>query len=173
MLYPERETITQHARKLFQEGAPIDSTMVRPVILESWIRSRDEFGVPFNEPTKTVISREEIKKRQEERKMLCDIAVPIMESLHDFTTGSGFLSVLADEDAILLNVLGDAEIKQRAAEENLMVEGSLRGERQVGTNGIGTSLQIGRPLQVFAGEHYYPLDPKWICSGAPIFNSAG
>lgn len=173
MLYAKQEAKTYQARELFQQGRRIKPGLVRPVILESWIRSRDEFGVPFNMPTKTVISKAEIKKRQQERRKLCDIAVPIMESLYDFTTGSGFLSTLADEDAILLKILGDDEIRFKVAEENLMMEGSRRNERQVGTNAIGTALEIGRPVQVFAGEHYYPLDPKWICSGAPIFNSSG
>ena len=171
MLLAEQEARTCQARELFRQGLPIAADMVRQTILASWFRSRYEFGVPFDNPTKTVIPKAELKKRQQERQMLCDIAVPIMESLHDFTTGSGFLSTLADEEAVLLKILGDEEIKKRAAADNMMMEGSLRNERHVGTNGIGTALECGIPVQVFAAEHYYPLDPKWICSGAPIFNA--
>ncbi|MDL2226222.1 sigma 54-interacting transcriptional regulator [Deltaproteobacteria bacterium OttesenSCG-928-M10] len=160
------------AREQFQKGRPVDPDLVRPVILESWRRSY-EYGLPFDKATKTVIPPEEVQRRVAERQDLCNVAWPVMEELHDFTTGSGFILTLTDEEGYVLKILGDDEIASWAAEENNMVEGCNRCERQVGTNGIGTALAIGKPIQVFAGEHYYPLSAKWICSGAPIFDSQG
>jgi len=160
------------AREQFQKGRPVSPGLVRPVILESWQRSY-EYGLPFDKAAKTIIPHEEVQKRVAERPDLCNVAWPIMEELHDFTIGSGFILTLTDEEGYVLKILGDDEITDWAAEENKMVEGCNRCERQVGTNGIGTTLAIGKPLQVFAGEHYYTLSEKWICSGAPIFDSQG
>lgn len=160
------------AREQFQKGLPVDPDLVRPVILESWQRSY-EYGLPFDRATKSVIPPEEVQRRVAERQALCNVAWPVMEELYDFTTGSGFILTLTDEEGYVLKILGDDEIADWAAEENNMIEGCNRCERQVGTNGIGTALAIGKPIQVFAGEHYYPLSAKWICSGAPIFDSQG
>lgn len=41
-------------------------------------------------------------------------------------------------------------------------------EDLVGTNGIGTSLQEGRPVQIFATEHFCVGWQDWTCSAAPI-----
>ena len=161
----------QLAREQFRQGNPVDENYIRPVILESWHRS-EAFGVAFDNADKTIISSKALAKRIKERQTLYDLAIPFIECLYDFTTGSGFLSILADEEGYVLKTLGDAEISQ-LAEENALVEGCNRSERRLGTNGIGTPLETGRPIQVFAEEHYFNLHHNWVCSGAPIFDPQG
>jgi transcriptional regulator with PAS, ATPase and Fis domain len=142
------------------------------VILESWIRSRN-YGLPFGgRLIKPPLQAGELQE-QRRRLPLLEVAEPIMAELQKFTTGSGFISALADEEGCVVKLVGDKEMLRRAAEENHMLEGANRGERLVGTNGIGTALALGAPLEVFAGEHYYPLNARWVCSAAPIKDGQG
>jgi transcriptional regulator with PAS, ATPase and Fis domain len=162
----------QLARNLFSQGRSLPPGLVRPVILESWRRCQT-YGLSFNRHSHQLLSPEELRRRLELRRTLCEVAEPIMDELHQFTTGSGFVSTLTEEEGYVLKIMGDDEIVRMVAEDNHMVEGCNRSEQVVGTNGIGTTLATGHPLQVFAGEHYYPLNAMWICSGAPIVDARG
>jgi transcriptional regulator with PAS, ATPase and Fis domain len=161
----------REAREQFRRGLSVDESCVRREILESWRRSR-AYGLDFDKGDKRLIPPEELRGRIEERRVLYDLAVPVMEQLYDFTTGSGFLSSLSDEEGYLLKTIGDEEI-MAAALRNKFQEGCNRNERRLGTNGIGTALVTGRPIQVFAEEHYYELHQQWVCSGAPISDHEG
>ncbi len=171
MVYEHVRSRILEARKAFCAGRPVPEGSVRREILESWQRSRD-YGLSFDAADKTVLSPEDLGRRIAERRRLYEIAIPFMERLHDFTTGSGFLSILADEEGYVLKTMGDAEIS-RQARENLLIDGCNRSEKRLGTNGIGTALAVGGPIQVFAEEHYYKLHTQWVCSGAPIFDPEG
>lgn len=159
------------AKNRFLHNLPLPDGTVRPEILASWQRSRD-FGVQPGNADKTVLSPDELQARIATRQPFYDTAVPLMESLHEFTTGSGFLTSLADEEGYVLRQLGDPDIAALAA-KNALVEGCNRSERRIGTNAIGTPLETGRPIQVFGSEHYYDPHVTWVCSGAPIFDAHG
>jgi transcriptional regulator of acetoin/glycerol metabolism len=47
------------------------------------------------------------------------------------------------------------------------------GEKYIGTNGMGTALYEGKPLQVSGNEHYIEVFHNWTCSGAPIRDHEG
>ncbi|WP_268905659.1 sigma-54-dependent Fis family transcriptional regulator [Clostridium sp. HV4-5-A1G] len=95
-----------------------------------------------------------------------------MKTLYNFVKGSNFLIILSDEDGYLLKVIGDPNILAMA-EDNVLIEGSNRSEKKLGTNGIGTCLYLKEPIQVWADEHFYILHSNWVCSGAPIINENG
>lgn len=48
--------------------------------------------------------------------------------------------------------------------------GSLWSERWAGTNAIGTSIVLKRPVQIFSSEHFAYNCHDWVCSSAPIFD---
>lgn len=48
------------------------------------------------------------------------------------------------------------------------VEGAVWSEARAGTNAPGTALIVGRPVQVFAAEHYNEVVHPWSCAAAPI-----
>jgi transcriptional regulator with PAS, ATPase and Fis domain len=154
-------------RQAFVEGKPFDEFRMRPVILESWKRSRD-FGVQMGERQSVFLSPEELEKRIKERKDLCEVAFPILLDLFEFTNGSGLLSIICDEDAYVLKTVGKRFFDEIPPQFQVR-EGCSRNERVVGTNGIGTALVTGKPLQVTGLEHFYPFYSDYTCSGAPIF----
>ncbi len=170
--YSQNEQMkVQQAKEQFRLGLPVDESCVRKEILESWVRSRAH-GLDFETADKRLLSPVQLKKRISERQDLYDIAVPVMEKLYDFTTGSGFLSLLADEEGYVLKTLGDAYIME-VARHNRLLEGCNRSEQRLGTNAIGTPLATHAPIQVFGEEHYHGPHSNRICSGAPIFGPAG
>lgn len=154
-------------RQRIQTGEDTHSVIARPVILESWLRSR-EYGVPLENADKRLLSEEALQARIAARADFCKIAFSFIESLYDFTRGTGFLITISDEDGYVLRALGDPEITQKGS-NNGLAAGCNRSEKRFGTSGIGTSLAIRKPVQIFGNEHYYPLHYDWACSSAPIF----
>ncbi|MDL2248387.1 sigma 54-interacting transcriptional regulator [Tyzzerella sp. OttesenSCG-928-J15] len=159
------------AKQQFFADQKVTDGIIRAEILESWERSKD-YGLLPDNADKRVLSKGELNERIQKRRGFYKTAVPLMESLHLFTTGSGFLTVVSDEEGYVLKAIGDKEIMD-VAKKNALVEGCNRSERKLGTNAIGTPLVTGKPLQVFGHEHYYDLHTNWVCSGAPIFDAVG
>lgn len=145
--------------------------MLRPVIRNSWNRCRNS-GVDTNETaTNTVLDPVAIKERLNNNQWL-DIARSVMETLHHFVKGSGFLVTVCDGDGFILEVIGDSEIVEQARQGN-WIKGGNWSEKNAGTNAMGTALVIHQPLQVFGYEHYIKAARKWTCSAAIICNPEG
>jgi sigma-54 dependent transcriptional regulator, acetoin dehydrogenase operon transcriptional activator AcoR len=108
----------------------------------------------------------------EDNVILLDAAGPLMASVYDNIKGSGCVAALVSKDGFLLSVLGDYNVMKNADEINF-VEGANWNESSVGTNAMGTCLEIGRPLQVNGPEHYCRKHHLWTCSAAPISTPAG
>lgn len=155
----------------FLRDPDADIAEIRPVILESWRRSRD-MGVNSYTTRKTVLAPEELQRKIQQNRQLYDTAVPIMENLYEFVKGTGFIAILSDRNGLILKVFGD-DNSMDAAESNLLIEGADRSEASLGTNGIGTTLFVRKPLQVWADEHYFKPHCLWSCAGAPILDSKG
>lgn len=166
--YQERLKKVRHA---FANGLPFDESLVRGVILESWKRSRDH-GVIMGDLRSSCLTPEELELRIRERKALCDVAFPILSSLYEFTNGSRFLSQVCDEEGYILKMVGQSYFDFIPPEFSPQV-GNNRDERKVGTNGIGTVISTGKPIQVIGLEHYYTTYWDYTCSGAPIFDPDG
>ena len=51
--------------------------------------------------------------------------------------------------------------------------GACWSEDVAGSNGVGTVLELGEPLQLYGCEHFCVNSRRWSCSGAPIHNAEG
>jgi PAS domain S-box-containing protein len=152
--------------------APADLARVGRLILGSWHRCRSAGVNPYQKAVLRVISREELQRRLHDNGELVSIARPIMDELHAFVRGSGFMVALADKDGILLEVIGDPDVISSAARGNF-VPGADWSEGSAGTNAVGTCLIEEKPLQVYAYEHFCICSHKWTCSAAPIRDPSG
>ncbi|KNX38870.1 sigma-54-dependent transcriptional regulator family protein [Luteipulveratus halotolerans] len=56
----------------------------------------------------------------------------------------------------------------RQLEAVSLVPGVAYGEQHVGTNGIGTALELARPTLVVGGEHFNERLSVFACAGAPL-----
>lgn len=80
---------------------------------------------------------------------------------HDLTIA------LADARGRVLAVHGPPGAMRVAARAGL-VPGADWSEATIGTNGIGTALAVGRPIQIVGAEHYAPGARALTCWSAPI-----
>ncbi|MEN6349271.1 MAG: sigma-54-dependent Fis family transcriptional regulator [Syntrophomonas sp.] len=148
------------------------SVRVRPEILDSWCRCY-AFGVdPYDGTSHLLLDRNELEVLLGKHRGLIEVARPFMIKLYEFVFGSGFVVLLADEQGYIMEVVGDYGILENAYKVNLS-KGYGWMEKEVGTNGIGTALALGRPVQVSAQEHYCRKIHSWTCSAAPIIDEEG
>ena len=92
----------------------------------------------------------------------------LMEQLRKVAEESRGIAVVTDASGLVLFRIGDEWLKERAAEQNHLVEGARWSEAADGTNGIGTALAADYAFQVFAFEHFNERHHEWVCSGAPV-----
>ena len=159
------------AREAFQTQGTSPILPIQAKVLESWIRSR-EYGVTMRQADKSLLSAKQLKERIAARKEFFETASSILNGIYRFTTGSGFVSTIFDEDGYVLSVSGDEDILE-IARANGLTDGCNRNEHNLGTNGIGTPLVIRDAIQISGEEHYFPPHYTWTCSGAPVFDPQG
>lgn len=155
----------EKAWNLFVTTDTINSTVIRPVIAESWQRSKQRGKNPYLYNVQRMDS-EQIKKELSRNHQLIATSLPVMKNLMSFVEGSGFLISLSNDKGMILDLVGDHQIIKKAG----VHRGDLWTEESVGTNAIGLCLITKKPIQVFGAEHYVQPTNHWTCSSAPIFD---
>jgi transcriptional regulator with PAS, ATPase and Fis domain len=137
----------------------IDSSKVRPEILESWKRCLGRVD-PFKPANQTLIPEKEFKKLYAKKLELINITYPLMKDLHDFVKDSGFSIGLLGVEGNGLYVLksidanvGDEEAILQCQNVNA-VPGSDWSESAMGTWGGSMALYYDKPFQVFPHENF-------------------
>ena len=82
---------------------------------------------------------------------------------------SDSVMAIGDSDGRLLWVCGRPDVL-RGADSIHFSEGAWWAERQVGTNALGTSLEVAGPVQIRSAEHFTLLVQPWSCAAAPIYD---
>lgn len=158
----------QQAKQDFLNGSGHPEKVIRQEVLDSWTRSKS-YNITLENARNATITDSELKKRINYNQELYAITVSFMKSLYNFVKGSGFMIVFSDKDGYILKTIGDEDVIQSAKmKDSPLIEGCCRSEAVIGTNSIGTPLYTGKPIQLFAYEHYFDLHSNWTCSGAPI-----
>jgi len=164
-------TLTKLWRE-FINGRIVDLSAVRPEILQSWQRCHNAGVDPYGGTSHLILKQHELEQLRIENTELMEIAWHFMVRLYQFVAGSGFVVFLSDERGFIMESIGDYEILDDASKVNL-VTGTGWMEEEVGTNGIGTALELKKPVQVSGQEHYCEMLHPWTCSAAPIFDDDG
>ncbi len=143
-----------------------DETPPRPVIMESWERSRRRGIDPVAERAPTPITIEEIEE------ILATQALglaggEVLQTYARLLETSGHVVVLADAQGRILHSVGDRDTRDHLERINFR-PGGLWAEDTVGPNGVGTPLWLGRPEVVFGSEHYCRGWQPWVCYGSPV-----
>ncbi|MFZ5996080.1 MAG: sigma-54-dependent Fis family transcriptional regulator [Nitrospirota bacterium] len=155
----------------FVESNFLDLQLIQPEIVHSWQRCRELNVNPYANVGDDIRGLE-LKERLHSLQHLLTIARPFMDNLYNFIRGSGFQVVLADEQGLLLEVMGDPDIIMMTRQVQLCPGGNW-SEAVKGTNAIGTAIAEQRPVQVHAHEHYCQANHFLTCSAAPIFDPDG
>ena len=156
----------------FIETGKLASGLDKAEIRHSWQRCR-ELGVdPYDGVSHQLLTPGEISTLLDSHKSHIALVRHFMKQLYEFVKGSGFIVFLANREGYILEAMGDPETFRAAAQVNL-IQGACWRESAGGTNGIGTALAIGRPVQVSGCEHYCQKLHSWTCSAAPLYDESG
>jgi hypothetical protein len=94
--------------------------------------------------------------------------LPLVESmLAEATEDARYFAVISDAEGVLLWADGHPRALSIAVGPGFL-PGHLCSERAVGTNAIGTALELDHPVQIFSAEHFNRRLHGWTCSAAPI-----
>ena len=156
----------------FIDGQEDSYRHVRPTILESWKRCRQNKVNPFQKSVYKTQDMKVLEDKTRKNRDWLEVARPVIRTLYRFVAGSGFIVTVADTEGFLLEILGDQEVIDDIAQGNF-VPGASWSEQNAGTNGVGTALVVGQPLQVFSYEHYCICAHFSTCSAAPIVDIDG
>jgi transcriptional regulator of acetoin/glycerol metabolism len=149
------------AREGFLRVETPDVSGVREAILASWWRSRE---------ADVAADRLELQYVRDPNldTPLTRSAEPVLRHLRDQLEGQAVSIVLTDPAGVVLSRLtADSALEQHLDRVNL-APGFSYAEAVVGTNGIGTALEAGRPMHVFGHEHYAENLEQLACAGVPI-----
>lgn len=143
------------------------SEYIRDDILASWKRSM-EMGVDAGTiGSRKIADENEIYLRRERSAALRRAASAAFNRLAPHLRDANTILILADEQGIIVDAIGDARVLDEGQGIHLEIGGHWN-EGIVGTNGIGTALQTGKPTYVHAAEHFVEGVQAWTCAGVPI-----
>ncbi len=140
---------------------------VRPVVLQSWRRSRLAGLTPDRHSGLTAWGERALHSEQAQHSLLMTAANAVIGELKGFLSHTGQVLALCDPLARALLVEGDREAC-RAAEGIHLVPGSDWSEAASGTNAMGTAAVERRLITIFAAEHYLEGLHPWACVAAPV-----
>lgn len=154
----------------FVDGGALPAD-IDPLVGMSWRRC-----VPKNNPnTAGELPRLSETSLQSLRIKLFDliaIARPAMEDIYQLVEGSGYVVVLLDASACVLEVLGDPGVLTQVSKLGI-TPGAYWDEGHAGTNAFGLALWERSPVQVVGAEHFFLRFHALSTSAAPIYNSDG
>lgn len=153
-------------RERFIEKGTVDKKVIRPIVLESWKRSK-EWGVNPKENTIIPLDGKELDNKLKENRELIKISFPLLDILAQSVRGSGFRIDLFSKDVYILKQWGDRETLENSRKLSSF-PGVCKSERLAGTNSIGLASYLKVPIQLIGPEHYNIRLHQWTCSTALI-----
>ena len=168
----EKMNKRKKAWKRFIATGEIDTSIIRPVIADSWKRCKSAGVDPYSKRPAGTLNNKEIKALLERNKHLIEVSWPILKMIGEMIRGSGFRVDLVDKDGYFLKIISDMEILEESKKLGSVV-GANRSELVAGTNGIAIALFTGNSIQILGSEHYNIHHHNWTCSAAPIYDPSG
>ncbi|TQM32952.1 transcriptional regulator [Nocardia bhagyanarayanae] len=165
------DDVTQLARRIssahhsFVEGVDRLPTL-RPVVLDSWRRSRSNGVDPDGFGDAVDLDGVELQRYRAGHPTAL-IRPVVRKLLVEDAAEAGLLVAISDAQGRLLWIEGDSKAKDRALAMNF-VEGADWSEDRVGTNAPGTALALDHHVQIFGAEHFSRVVHEWSCSAAPV-----
>lgn len=151
----------------FISGLPVQTGDLKPYIFESWKRSKKYNVDPHSRIPTFNISDIEVEKRQKKNKKLLDVAKPFMNSIYSIVGNTDFIIRLSDDDGFVLEHIGEKGAIARFGKTYLDNGYNLK-EEYAGTNAIGLSLLLKKPVQIMGSEHYMSKFHELTTSACPI-----
>jgi transcriptional regulator of acetoin/glycerol metabolism len=152
---------TTRARERFAATGAADA-LLEGAILASWVRSRLCGAGPDRREARYDGSARDRDSR------LQRAARPVLGRLSADLTGTPTALLLSDPDARVVRRWASEPAMERLMDSVRAAEGFVLSEDTVGTNGVGTPLESGRPVVVNGTAHYNEIFDGASCAGAPV-----
>jgi sigma-54 dependent transcriptional regulator, acetoin dehydrogenase operon transcriptional activator AcoR len=149
---------------------PSEITEVRDVILQSWNRSKQYKDLnPMIQGSVKNISDEELKEIRGKNEVF-HLAQPVLKQAGQELSDDKHVLMFCDSEGIIIDHYGDIPVARHIGNSVNANNGAQWSERWAGTNAIGTSIILKKPVQIFSSEHFSHSCHEWVCSSAPILD---
>lgn len=161
-----------HTWKKFVNEGVLDSNRINERISESWHRCKQANVNPHMNKGQKILSSDIFQDQKKKSEIFLDIAIPQIQNMRKTIDELQMMALLIDPDGYVLSLSGNKQTLKRAKYINF-IEGVKWTEAAVGTNAIGTALQIEEAIMISGTEHYSVASHSWSCAAAPIHNDDG
>ncbi len=161
-----------HTWKKFVDEGVLDSKRMNERISESWHRCKQANVNPHMNKGQKILSSNVFQDQKKKSEIFLDIAIPQLQNMRKTIDELQMMALLIDPDGYVLSLSGNQQTLKRAKHINF-IEGVKWTEAAVGTNAIGTALQIEEAIMISGTEHYSVASHSWSCAAAPIHNDDG
>ncbi|MBG9716810.1 sigma-54-dependent Fis family transcriptional regulator [Bacillus cereus] len=161
-----------HTWKKFINEGVLDSNRINERISESWHRCKQANVNPHMNKGQKILSSIFFQDQKKKSEIFLDIAIPQIQNMRKTIDELQMMALLIDPDGYVLSLSGNKQTLKRAKHINF-IEGVKWTEAAVGTNAIGTALEIEEAIMISGTEHYSVLSHSWSCAAAPIHNDDG
>ncbi|MES9754645.1 sigma-54-dependent Fis family transcriptional regulator [Bacillus wiedmannii] len=161
-----------HTWKKFVDEGALDSNRMNERISESWHRCKQANVNPHMNKGQKILSSNIFQDQKKKSEIFLDIAIPQLQNMRKTIDELQMMALLIDPDGYVLSLSGNQQTLKRAKHINF-IEGVKWTEAAVGTNAIGTALQIEEAIMISGTEHYSVASHSWSCAAAPIHNDDG
>ncbi|HDR8092396.1 TPA: sigma-54-dependent Fis family transcriptional regulator [Bacillus cereus] len=161
-----------HTWKKFIDEGVLDSNRINERISESWYRCKQANVNPHMNKGQKILSSNIFQDQKKKSEIFLDIALPQIQNMRKTIDELQMMALLIDPDGYVLSLSGNKQTLKRAKHINF-IEGVKWTEAAVGTNAIGTALEIEEAIMISGTEHYSVVSHSWSCAAAPIHNDDG
>ena len=160
-----RDRAIAAARERFVAGSDGEEAAVRPEILLSWRRCRDEYKI---DPGRSrAPSADDYCDHSLKNDWVMTELGSVGRSLLEDVEALGGLVAITDGAARILTAWGDRQALRHGEQSNL-APWSAWSERATGTNGMGTALEYPEGILVRRCEHWCEDLQDWSCAGTTV-----
>jgi hypothetical protein len=160
---PSRRTVLA-AWERFMQGED-DVRGVRPEVAISWHRCREQYRVDPH-LTEAPVAVAQVDRVPEHDVVCTELGGVAATVAHEVERFNGIVTV-ADAAGRILASWGDRATLARASDSNL-APWACWAESAVGTNGMGTALEVRGPVLVRGAEHWSKAFHNWVCAGIAV-----
>ncbi|MET7278306.1 GAF domain-containing protein [Kribbella sp. NPDC005582] len=138
----------------------------RRLVAESWQRSLAAAVDPELDAPPVVVDHEALEGVRSSHPLQAVLPV-LRQTLTTIADEASHIMIITDAQGMILWREGSASVR-RQADRIALSEGAIWSEEQIGTNGMGTALATGQPVQIHSAEHLVRRIHEWTCAAAPV-----
>lgn len=138
----------------------------RDLIRQSWLRSLSAHVDPESEEPPVVLDAADVTQRRM-RHPLAKCMPMLRQTLLSVAEEAMHMMIVTDAHGHILWREGQPHV-QRLADDVGLSPGTCWTESAIGTNAMGTTLAVDRPVQVYSAEHLVRTYQDWTCAAAPV-----